>query len=77
MLHTLETHGIEVLITYYLVIAVLGTLPPLPPSATYMQRWLFAIAHAICGNARSVMAAMNMQPPLTADEKEKSTSAGN
>lgn len=63
MIHFLESHGLEVLIGYYLLISILGTLPPLPADASYAQRWGFAIAHAICGNAKNVMAAMNVQPP--------------
>jgi hypothetical protein len=61
MLHYAETHGIEVLITYYILISVLGTLPPLPENATYLEKWGFAVANAICGNARSVMASLNQQ----------------
>ncbi len=59
MVHYIETHGFEILISYYVLISILGTLPPLPDTATYWQRWGFAIAHAICGNAKSVMASLN------------------
>ncbi len=62
MLNYIQHHGVEVLIAYYIVISVLGTLPPLPENATYMQRWGFAIANAICGNAMSVMSAIVQKP---------------
>lgn len=61
MLHLLETHGIEVLAGYYLLISILGTLPPLPDNATYWEKWLFGIANAICGNAKNVMASIGQQ----------------
>ena len=41
-----------------MLISILGTLPPLPENATYWEKWMFGIANAICGNAKSVMAAM-------------------
>lgn len=58
MIHFLDTHGILVLVGYYLVICTLGTLPPLPDNATYWQKWGFGVAQAICGNAKNVMQAM-------------------
>lgn len=61
MIYLIEHHGFEVLIGYYLLISILGTLPPLPDNASYWEKWLFGIANAICGNAKSVMAAMQQQ----------------
>lgn len=62
MIHLIESHGIEVLIAYYVLISTLGTLPPLPDNATYLQRWAFAAAHTICGNASKVMQALGQTP---------------
>jgi hypothetical protein len=62
MIHLVETHGFEVLLGYYLIISVLGTLPPLPENASYWQKWAFGIAHAICGNAKNAMAAFGQTP---------------
>ena len=59
MITIIENHGIETLICYYFVISILGTLPPLPESATYLQRWGYGIANAVCGNAKQVMNALN------------------
>ncbi len=61
MIHFIETHGFEVLVSYFLLISILGTLPDLPPNATYFQKWGFAIAHAICGNAKNMMASINQK----------------
>lgn len=74
MIHILESHGFEVLIGYYLLISVLGTLPPLPPTATYWEKWGFGIAQAICGNAQNVLKAINqtastISPNDTGDKK--------
>lgn len=63
MIHLIETHGIECLIAYYLIIAVLGTMPPLPDNAGYYRRWLFAMAHAFCGNIQTMAKAMNFGQP--------------
>ena len=64
MLHYVETHGFELLVGYYLLISILGTLPELPPNASYMQKWGFAMAHAICGNAKNAMAAINQKTTI-------------
>lgn len=61
MIHWAETHGIELLLTYYFMISILGTMPPLPDNASYFEKWAFAAAHAFCGNMKSVMAIL--QPP--------------
>lgn len=73
MIHYAETHGIEMLIGYYILISILGTMPPLPPTASYMQRWGFSIAHAICGNMKNMMAAMSIPAPKEADTSKKET----
>lgn len=68
MLHWVETHGIEVLISYYFFISILGTMPPLPDNATYMQKWGFAAAHALCGNMKQMMAAFEQSHKDTPKE---------
>ena len=68
MIHFIETHGFETLISYYMLISILGTLPPLPDNATYFQKWAFAAAHAICGNAKNAMAALGQK---VSDDKPK------
>lgn len=56
MIHLIEQHGIEALIVYYLLISVLGTMPPVPDSGTYLQRWAYAAAQAFCGNVKNLAA---------------------
>ena len=54
MLHWVETHGIECIIAYYILISVLGTMPPLPDNASYWKQWAYTAAHAFCGNMRNL-----------------------
>ncbi len=61
MYNLIQHHGFDALFVYYLVISVLGTLPPLPDNATYWQKWGYGIAHAICGNAKNVMATIGQK----------------
>lgn len=64
MIHWIETHGFEVLIAYYLAISVFGTMPPLPDSASYLAKWGFAAAHALCGNMKQMIQSIpGVQPP--------------
>lgn len=62
MIHWIETHGVEVLVFYYVLISILGTMPPLPDSASYYQKWFFAAAHALCGNMKTMMSAFGQKP---------------
>ena len=62
----INSHGFLVLGIYYLVISVLGTMPQLPDNASYLEKWGFAIANAICGNAQKVLSSLQsqqIQPP--------------
>ena len=58
MIHWIDAHGLTVLAVYYLLISVLGTMPDLPADAAYLQRWGFAAAHAICGNMKNMLQAI-------------------
>lgn len=71
MFHFAETHGIEILITYYLLISVLGTMPPLPDNAGYYRKWLYAMAHTFCGNMRSVAASLSAKAGVKLPEESK------
>ena len=62
MTNWVNIHGIEVLIGYYVLISILGTMPDLPTNATYFQKWAYGAAHAICGNMKNVAAALGMKP---------------
>jgi hypothetical protein len=63
MIHWINSHGVEALVTYYLVISLLGTMPPVPDNATYLQRWAYAAAHALCANFKNVAANFNVTTP--------------
>lgn len=58
MIEWINSHGVEALLGYYIFISVLGTMPDLPTNASYMQRWAFGAAHAICGNVQKVFASL-------------------
>ena len=62
MIHFIEHHGIECLVGYYFLISVLGTMPPLPDTASYWQKWGYAAAHAFCGNIKQLAASMGQSP---------------
>ena len=61
MFHFVEHHGIEALVIYYVLSAILGTLPPLPASAGSWSRWAYGAAHALSGNLHSLAVAMKIQ----------------
>lgn len=61
MIHWIETHGVEALITYYFLISVLGTMPPLPDDAGYFHKWAFGAAHAFCGNMKNMVEAFSQK----------------
>lgn len=61
MLDWINSHGIEVLIVYYLL-SILGTMPPMPDNASYLAKWGFAAAHAFCGNMKQMIAATHIAP---------------
>ena len=70
MIDWVNTHGIALLIGYYVIISILGTMPELPTTATYWQRWAYGAAHAICGNMKNMAAAFGKKLPNgAADEK--------
>jgi len=65
MLEWINANGLVCLIGYYVFISVLGTMPDLPSSATYLERWAYAAAQAICGNMKTLVATMRPVPPST------------
>lgn len=67
MIHFLETHGIEVMIAYYLYISAVSSMPPLPDSAGYYRRWAFQFMHMFAGNWEKVMAALKL--PVKTEDK--------
>jgi hypothetical protein len=67
MIDWVNTHGIVLLIGYYFLISILGTMPELPSTATYYQKWAYAAAHAICGNMKSLAASLQKQPDVKKD----------
>lgn len=58
MIEWINSNGIAVLAIYYIVISVLGTMPELPSNASYLAKWGFASAHAICGNMQKMVASL-------------------
>lgn len=55
MFEWINSHGIAMLIGYYVVISILGTMPNPGPQASYWALWAYAAASAFCGNIKNLM----------------------
>ncbi len=62
MIHYIEHHGVECIAIYFVLMAIFSTMPDLPPTATYWQKWLYAIAKALCADMKQ--AAKQFAPQL-------------
>lgn len=63
MSHFLETHGIEVLVCYYLFACFVSSLDPLPPNSSYMARTLFNFLHLLGSNVKPLMGKIGISLP--------------
>jgi hypothetical protein len=58
MIEWINSNGILCLIGYYVLISTLGTMPELPHDASYMHKWAYAAAHALCGNMQKMVSSL-------------------
>ncbi len=63
MVHWIQTNGMEALLIYYVLISIIGSMPPVPPDAGYYAKWAYMAAHAIAGNMRALAHTINMPDP--------------
>ena len=81
MVHFVNSHGIEVIIFFYVFSCIVGGMPILPSNASYGAKWAYTVAHLLAGNLKAVARLMNLpdmpggpppikEPPLLAEPKE-------
>lgn len=63
MLHTIESHGIEFLIGYFVFSSIVSTMPPLPETASYWAKWAFGLLHALASDWKQVLAMAKVPLP--------------
>lgn len=68
MLHWIESHGFETIISYMVFAALVGSMPPLPETAGYWERWGYAALHALSMNLRSALQSVKV--PIPEEKKE-------
>lgn len=73
MIHFVNTHGIEVVIIYYVISAIFSTMPALPDSAGYFQKWAYMAIHVLSGNLSKIAQAYKVDtsnaPAITPENK--------
>ncbi len=60
MLHWFESHGIEMIVAYFVFISVVGSMPQVPDSASYWSKWAYGALHGMAGNWRNLMSVLKL-----------------
>lgn len=68
MMHFIESHGIECILSYLVFAAIVGSMPPLPADANYWQRWGYGALQAVAMNLRAAATLLNLKLPTTTKE---------
>lgn len=63
MTQWIESHGIECIIVYFVFAAIVGSMPPLPPEASYALRWLYGFAQLASANLKTAAQLLNIKLP--------------
>lgn len=63
MLNWIDSHGLEAIGLYMLVCLIAGTVPPLPPNASWLAQWAYGCLKALSMNARGIGNALGIKAP--------------
>ncbi len=62
MIHFIETHGFEVVISYYVFASIISTMPPLPSNASYWSSWGYGALHAFASDWKHALEMTKQLP---------------
>lgn len=63
MISWINTHGVEAILIWAVVIIVSGTVPPLTSDAGFWSKWAYAILKTAALNSRGIGNALNIKMP--------------
>jgi hypothetical protein len=70
MTNWVESHGIEVILIYFAFAALVGSMPPLPPDASYWQRWAYGFLQLSSANLTRAAKLFNIKVPNGMGDKD-------
>ena len=55
MLRYIESHGFEVIVSYFVFASLVSTMPPLPSNSSYWASWGYGLLHALASDWKHVL----------------------
>jgi len=62
MLRYIESHGFELIVSYFVFASLVSTMPPLPPGSSYWANWASGLLHALASDWRHVLEMTKTMP---------------
>jgi len=62
MSNWINSHGIEVLVIFYIFSGLVSTMPPLPDTSSYWAKWAFGFLHVLAAGWEKAMESFKGAP---------------